>query len=438
MMDIVDKIKKAGVVGAGGAGFPTHVKVSCKADVVIANGAECEPLLRVDQLIMQKYAKQIVQAMMLVMAQTGAKKGIICLKKHYHDAVTELEKHITDKIEIMLLDGYYPAGDEQQMVYEVTGKVVPTGGLPLDVGAVVINVSTLLNITNAMAGGVVTDKHVSVVGEVNKPITIKVPIGTSYRKLIKMADGPEDDSEYTLIIGGPCMGKLSNDWDDVVTKTTGGIIVLPNAHFLVGMKKDNYRRDVKLAKAVCCQCSLCTQLCPRNSMGLNVEPHKAMRAIAQEKGDLLSEVNGVFSCCDCGLCTYFACNFGLNPSAMMTRIKGELLKQGVKPKKEVYGNVDSDIDLKKVPVKRLMARLGVSKYSKDTPLIEENFEVNSVKIPLKMHIGAPCEARVAEKTMVNKGDLIADTDKLGASIHASIDGVVTNVTNEYIEIVRRV
>ncbi len=435
-MGIIDKIKKAGVVGVGGAGFPTHVKADCKADIVIANGTECEPLLRVDQLVMANYAEQIVCGLKELVAYTGASAGVICLKKHYHDAINELNKYIDGNISLKLLDGYYPAGDEQQMVYEVIGKVVPTGGLPLDVGAVVVNVSTLVNVSNAMQDKPVTDKRVTVVGEVANPITVKVPIGTPVSKLIDIADGPKNVHDYTLIIGGPCMGILSNDWDQAVTKTMGGVIVLKNTHSLVAQKMDNYKRDVKLAKAVCCQCSLCSQMCPRNLLGLNVEPHKVMRAIAQDKGDLITSVNGVFSCCSCGLCTSYACNFGLNPSAMMTRVKEGLIKQGVKPQKEVYGKIDSEIDLKKVPVKRLMARLGVSKYNVDTPLIEDEIDVDRVRLPLIMHIGQPCDAVVCIGDMVKKGDLIADTDKLGAKIHASIDGRVNDVADDYIEIVR--
>jgi len=437
-MSIVDKIRDAGIVGAGGAGFPTHVKVNCKAEYVIANGAECEPLLRVDQLIMQHYADKVVAGMEAVMEATGASQGVICLKEHYHDAVDALIKAVQGKkgIRLQLFKSYYPAGDEQQMVYEVTGRVVPTGGLPLDVGAVVNNVSTLVNIADAMNGKPVTDKFVTVNGEVGKPITIQVPIGTPVEELIAEAQGPSNREDYTLIIGGPCMGKLTNDWSTPVTKTTGGVLVMKNSHPLICKKTPNIDNDIKLAKAVCCQCSLCTQMCPRNALGLNVQPHKAMRAAANANGDILGEINGLFSCCDCGLCTYYACNFGLSPSRMMQQMKAGLAQKGIRPKKEVHGAVDPDIALKKVPVSRLISRLGINQYDVMTPFIENGFTANKVHIPLSMHIGAPAVPVVSKGSHVDKGNLIADIKEkaLGAKIHASITGTVTDVTEKYIEI----
>lgn len=135
-MSLIDNIRDAGIVGAGGAGFPTHVKVNCKAEYIIANGAECEPLLRVDQQLMRDHADMVVKGILAVQESTGAAHAVICLKEHYHDAVVALKKAAEGTgVEIKLFKSYYPAGDEQQMVYEVTGRVVPTGGLPLDVGA---------------------------------------------------------------------------------------------------------------------------------------------------------------------------------------------------------------------------------------------------------------------------------------------------------------
>ena len=219
------------------------------------------------------------------------------------------------------------------MVYEITGRVVPTGGLPLDVGAVVCNVSTLLNISNALDGTPVVDKYVTVGGEVSNPVTVKVPIGTPISMLLRQAGAPADMSGYTIVLGGPCMGKLTDDLDTPVTKTTGGILVFPKDHPLIDKKTADVDRDMKLAKAVCCQCSMCTQLCPRNALGLNVQPHKAMRAAANADGRLLGDLNGIFSCCDCGVCSYYACNFGLSPSRMMQRMKAALAGEGIKPTK---------------------------------------------------------------------------------------------------------
>jgi Na+-translocating ferredoxin:NAD+ oxidoreductase RnfC subunit len=440
MQEILQKIEAAGVVGAGGAGFPAHVKANCKAETVIANGAECEPLLNVDQYVMRDHAADIADGMQAVMQATGAKKGVICTKKHYHDAVIALQNAIKgrDGLSLKLLDSVYPAGDEQVMVYEVTGRVVPTGGLPIDVGAVVFNVSTLCNISGAMNGVPVTDKTVTVAGEVKTPLTVGVPVGTPVQRLIERAGGPKQAAGYVAIIGGPCMGVLERDWSVPVTKTTGGVIVVKQDHPLVYAKTDDLERDIKLAKAVCCQCSLCTQMCPRNALGLKVEPHKAMRAAANGDGTLLGDVNGVFSCCNCGLCTYYACNFGLNPSAMMTRMKEGLMKAGVKPDKRVAYPVSESYALNKLPVMRLSSRMRVTQFETDAPYTDAALSVDRVVIPLKMHIGAPSEPVVNAGARVGKGGLIAriPNGKLGANIHASIDGTVEAV-NETNIVIRR-
>jgi Na+-translocating ferredoxin:NAD+ oxidoreductase RnfC subunit len=427
-MGITDKIRDAGVVGAGGAGFPTHVKINCKADVVLANGAECEPLLRVDQQVMQCYAQEIVEGVRLVMRQTGAKEGVIALKGHYKDAISALEREIggAGDVRLCIMKSYYPAGDEQQIVYEVTGRVVPTGGLPLDVGAVVCNVSTLADITNAQKGIPVTEKYVTVGGAVARPCTVKVPVGAAAAGLVEYAGGTTEACSY--IVGGPCMGAVSESLDFPVTKTTGGILAIPKGHYLLSRKDD--RQSLQLIQAACCQCSYCTQMCPRNALGLNVAPHKAMRAVANGL-NLLEDANGTFSCCDCGICTYQACNFGLKPHKIMSQMKAGLLRAGVKARKEVYTAVDSAFDMKKLPVSRLISRLGIKKYDVPAPIRHDLLDVKTVRIPLKMHVGAPAVPVVEKGRMVGKGDLVADIREgaLGARVHASITGRVTGVTD---------
>jgi Na+-translocating ferredoxin:NAD+ oxidoreductase RnfC subunit len=148
-----------------------------------------------------------------------------------------------------------------------------------------------------------------------------------------------------------------------------------------------------------------------------------MRAAAYGDSKLLGDFNGLFSCCDCGICTYYACNFGLKPSAIMQGLKRELTGSSVKPKKEVYGSVDSGFDTKKLPTARLIARLGISQYDVPAPMAED-IKTDVVRIPLKMHIGAPCAPVVKTGDSVQKGMLIADVQGMGARIHASITGTV--------------
>ncbi|MDR2048872.1 MAG: SLBB domain-containing protein [Treponema sp.] len=436
-MSLIDLVRDAGIVGAGGAGFPAHVKLDAKPEYLIANGAECEPLLRSDRRIMEKSAAGIIRAMQAVAGHTGARKLVVATKTHYEAAVEALEKAAAGTgVVLHLMKSTYPSGDEQTLVYDITGRVVPTGGLPLDVGAVVSNVATLLNIARALDGKPVINKVITVSGAVKNPVTVEAPIGTPIGALIEAAGGFESGNpgDYEVILGGPLMGFLAKDLDEPVTKTTGGVLPLPKGHKLLAYKRINIERQARLAKAVCCQCSVCTQLCPRASLGLGVEPHKAMRALSAEKGNLLGNPNGLFSCCDCGLCSYYACNFGLSPSVIMGTFKKALMGRGVKPKKEVKGAVDPGIENKKVPVARLLARLSLSKYDRDAPLVPFTVKVPELRIPLKMHIGSPCKAAVEKGAAVNAGTVIGIPQGLGAVIHAPVSGKVTEVTGEYIAI----
>lgn len=434
-MELNKIVCDAGILGAGGAGFPTHVKINCKAEYVLANGAECEPLLRVDQQVMQVYAADVVKGIRAVKEFTGAKKAVICLKEHYHDAVTALQKVVKefDDVELHLLDAYYPAGDEQQIVYEVTGRVVPTGGLPLDVGAVVCNVSTLVNIVDAMEGKKVIEKYVTVGGAVKNPVTVKVPVGISLKEVLAAAGGTTEDCNY--IIGGPCMGRVVDTLDIPVTKTTGGLLAIPKNHPLLAQKDESL--NLKRMMAVCCQCSMCTQMCPRNALGLNVQPHKAMRSLANGI-DLLGDFNGIFSCCNCGLCTYYACNFGLKPSQVMQTLKSAIASSGTRARKEVFTTPDGGLENKKVPVSRLVARLGLSKYDVPAPMQSKALTTDCVRIFLRMGVGAPSVPKIKVGDKVRKNQLIADIaeGKLGVKMHASISGTVSDITSDYIEIRR--
>lgn len=432
-MGLIEQIRDAGVVGAGGAGFPTDRKLNCKAEILIINGIECEPLLRTDRHVMELYAPEIVKTVRTIRDFLGAKRAVIALKEHYEDATAALQAAVKGtKVEIYLSEAFYPAGDEQNLVYCVTGRTVPTGGIPLDVGCVVSNVSTVLNIAQAIEGKPVTEKMVTVGGSVAKPVTVSCAIGTPLSKLLEAAGGAVGDCTY--IIGGPLMGAVTDDLSQPVTKTTGGLLAIPRKHSLLA-KKTVGARDAALARAVCSQCSMCTQMCPRNALGLNVQPHKAMRAFASGNQSLLGDVNGVFSCCDCGICTYYACNFGLKPSKAMQQAKTLLQAGGVKPVKEVKYETDGGIDNKRLPTGRLLLRLDLKQYDKDAPMAGF-VDTDYVKIPLKMHIGGPDRALAAVGQRVTKGQLIAEPQGMGANIHASIDGTVTAVTDEFIEIRR--
>lgn len=437
---IIDLVREAGVVGAGGAGFPTHVKLAAKADLVIANGAECEPLLHVDQTIMQHQADRLITGLEAAMQAVGATRGVIATKKHYHDAVEALEKAIRGKtgLSLYLMDSYYPAGDEKSLIHDVTGEVVRSAKLPADYGCVVCNLGTLVNVAGALEGKAVTDKLVTVCGDVPQPATLQAPVGTSMREIIAATGFIGDENSHAVIEGGPLMGILRKDWDAPVSKTTGGLVVLPREHHLIAQITMTVERQVKIAMAVCCQCNMCTIMCPRNALGLHVEPHKAMRAIANGDSKLLGDVNSVLACCSCNLCTHYACNFGLTPGTVMTNIKNELLRAGVRPVTEREVILDQSLDTKRIPISRLIARMGLSDYNRPALFNPQALTPMSVTLPLKQHAGAPAQPVVRAGDRVQKGQVIANIaqNTLGANVHASIDGTVDAVTGSAIRINR--
>ena len=437
-MSIVDSVRAAGVVGAGGAGFPTHVKLNGKAEYVIANGAECEPLLRVDQLLMQRQAELVVRGMELAMEATGAMYGVIATKAHYHDAVSALEKALgrRKKITLHLMDSYYPSGDEKSIIYEVTGRVVPSGKLPLDVGCVVSNVASLVNIANAVEGKPVIHKDVTIGGDVPSPVTVTVPVGSPIREVMALSGFKGSQQDYALIVGGPCMGKTEENWDAPITKTTGGLLLLKRSHLLIQRRTLSPERLYKVALAVCCQCSQCTQMCPRNALGLGVQPHKAMRALITGNGAMIGDPKAILGCSSCGICTNYACHMGLLPSEVMAMYKAELGKAGVRPVPEENIQTDPFIVQKRVPVKRLIARMGLSAYDVPAPYTDTGYQPKAVYLPLRQHVGKPAEPIVKVGDRVRAGDVIADSPEksLGARIHASIDGRVTAVDGNGIQI----
>ncbi|QNO13997.1 SLBB domain-containing protein [Alkalicella caledoniensis] len=437
--NLISLIQGAGIVGAGGAGFPTHVKVKAKAEYVIVNGAECEPLLRVDQQLMYYKAEEMIIGLKAVVQETGAKKGIIALKKKYHAAIEKLEKLTKDDetIEVFTLGDFYPAGDEQITVYEVLNRIVPEGGIPLQVGVVVINVETLINVYYAKKGLPVTEKYVTVTGEVNKPVTLKVPLGVSINEMIQLAGGPTV-AEFEIVDGGPMMGKLVEDIHSPITKTTKGLIVLPKEHPLVKGKRKSIEATLREAKTACCHCSLCTEVCPRNLIGHKLHPDKLMRIASYNSTcENNSSVTEAFLCCECGLCE-LACIMDLQPWKLNSFLKGRLSAAGIKnDNNRKPEEVNQFRGYRKFPVKKLIARLSLEKYNVDAPLIESVDEtVKGVVLSQKQHIGAMAQPLVQVGDVVKKGDPVANVNdgQLGAMIHASISGTVKSINQKGIEI----
>ena len=434
--ELSNVLRQSGVVGAGGAGFPTYAKLDGRAETIILNCAECEPLLKLHRQLLEKYAREIVETFHLIGRTVGAKDIVIGIKKAYKKTVEALDECIEDYdgVRLGLLDEVYPAGDEVVLIYEVTGKTVRPGGLPIESGVAVFNVETIYNVYRALKQGApVTDKLVSVVGEVERPVTVRVPLGCTIGEAVSMAGGVTvKDAVY--FIGGPMMGSIGTDAQPV-TKTTNAILVLPKDHLLIQSKSRKASIDLKRAAASCCQCTMCTDLCPRNLLGHPVEPHKFMRAATckdmQEPGIF---VNTMF-CCSCGLCELYSCMQGLAPRTLMTEYKAGLRAAGLKPPQAAAKPVGKEREYRKVPMKRLMARLNLTKYDREAPLNDAAIDVRKVKVLLDQHIGAPALPVVKAGDHVERGQMIAEPGKgLSVAIHASVSGKVVDVKEKYVMI----
>lgn len=430
-------LQQSGIVGAGGAGFPTYAKLDERAETIILNCAECEPLLKLHRQLLEKHAREIVETFHMIGQTVGAKDIVIGIKKAYKKTIEALNDCIGDYpgIRLGLLDEVYPAGDEVVLIYEVTGKVVRPGGLPIEIGVAVFNVETVYNVYRAVkAQTPVVDKLVSVVAEVESPVTVRVPIGTPMEEVVLMAGGVTTRNPV-YFIGGPMMGYIGAA-SQPVTKTTNAILVLPEDHLIIQKKNAKASIDLKRAAASCCQCTMCTDLCPRDLLGHPVDPHKFMMAATckdMQKPDIFLDT---MFCSSCGLCEMYSCMQSLSPRSLMAEYKQGLRAHGLKPPQGVVPKpVGPEREYRKVPMERLMARLDLTQYDREAPLQDDTKDVRKVRIMLSQHIGAPAEAVVKPGDTVQAGQMIAQPGKgLSVGIHASISGKVAEVSEKFIVI----
>lgn len=431
--ELVKIVKDSGVVGAGGAGFPTYAKLDKRTDTIILNCAECEPLLKLHRQLLERNAYEILSTLSLISTTVGAEKIIIGIKGSYKNALAAIEHFSAtfDNISVCRLPEVYPAGDEIVLIHEATGKTVRPGALPISVGVTVFNVETIYNVYRALQGETVTHKYVTVAGEVVRPMTLRVPIGTSIGELIDYAGGETLD-DTAIVLGGPMMGTLGNRFD-VVKKTTNAVLVLPADHYIVKKKQENTSIDIKRAMAACCQCTYCTDLCPRHLLGHPIDPAHFMLN-ASFSFDREPYLDAAY-CSSCGLCEMYSCGQGLSPRLLLAAAKAENRAKGLKPNPSKGKEIPAARRYRRVPMKRLAARIGVDKYNKTAPMLDDEIKPKSVTIMLSQHIGAPAKAIVLPGDSVKAGQVIAvAVEGLCVNIHSSIDGRVTAVNDKFIKI----
>ncbi len=286
---IIDIVKESGIIGMGGAGFPMYVKLMPKTavDTVLLNGCECEPLLTADHRLMLEYSDDIIFGLQAILKAVNAQKGIIVVEDNKPDAAQLLKEKTAglENIEVFVAKTKYPQGAEKMLIKNVTGRKVPNGGLPADVGCVVANVSTSKAISDAIQKGLpITERVVTVTGDrVRNPGNFMVKIGTSAKELLDYCGGVEGDAPYTVKIGGMMMGAVQNTLDVATTKCSNGVTVF----------------DVDNTQAVeCIQCGRCVDVCP-------MELRPLRYAMYADKEDWAAcKAEGVMNCLECRCCEY--------------------------------------------------------------------------------------------------------------------------------------
>jgi Na+-translocating ferredoxin:NAD+ oxidoreductase RnfC subunit len=430
----IQDIKNRGIVGAGGAGFPTYIKLNAHPDTLIMNAAECEPLLHKDIEILRHHLEEVLEGFRLAMQITGARQGIIGIKEKHGDVIARLESTISKNIRLQTIGDFYPAGDEVLLVYLTTRRIIQPGQLPVSVGCVVQNVETLLNIARAHP---VVEKYISVAGAIESPATIRVPIGISFADILRQFK--INVKNYVLRTGGLMMGELVTDLNQTVTKRTGALIVLPPDHHCITMyqRYSTPQMTDRTAKSSCDQCSYCTEFCPRYLIGHPVRPETAMRNRMFTRQEISLLDPGSAFCCECNLCTMFACPESLDPKGATVIEKRILQQQGAKWE-GLPVSPHPMMDFRKVPTKKLMQRLDVIMYKDEGPLQEFVFQPENLTVNLQQHAGKAARPAVEKGDRVEKYQIIADAPvEVSAPVHSPVSGTISEVNENNIVIQRQ-
>jgi Na+-translocating ferredoxin:NAD+ oxidoreductase RnfC subunit len=387
---------------------------------------------------MEHMAADVVAGVIASMQAIGATQGVIGVKAKKKAAVEAVQAATKGTpVRVQLLGDYYPAGDEYDLVYAVTQRLIPPQGIPLNVGVVVNNVETLANIAAANRGEPVIRKTVTLAGAMKKPVSLTVPVGTTYREAIEAAGGLTTD-DPVLLIGGLMMGRTSENLDTPITKTDTGAVILPRHHHVIERKLKPAQVQAHIGKSACDQCRYCTEFCPRYLLGYQVEPHQVMRSLAFTATDAQYWNQLAMNCCSCGLCTLYACPEELFPKEACDSSKAAMKAANLKWTGKAPTKPHGMYDGRRVPIKSLAQKLDVLAYDVPAPL--ENLRIEPRRVTLMLKQGAGVANRPLVKTgdRVKAGQQIGEIPEgqLGAIIHASVDGIVKEVGNDRIVIER--
>ena len=353
--------------------------------------------------------------------------ALLCVKEHTAARLKLKDgAKLSDRIILKTLPDVYPMGDEISLIYQATGRVVKPGNLPITSGVIVLNVETLYNVARAVkTGEPVMEKLVTIGGDIPEAIVVKVPIGTSVAELFER-NSIEIPEGHTVLDGGPSMGKLIDPEKAVVTKTTKSLLILPENCEAVMSKYLDGPKSIARAETACCQCTRCTDMCPRALLGYPLEPHKMVRTAKSAVKVMPEMVLSATLCCGCGICESLACSQGISPKAVINEYKSLLAKNKMRYVGKDEVSPAPEREYRMVPSERWANTLGVARFDKVAKYIGAQMDYDSVEIYFRQHIGAPSVPCVEDGAIVQKGDKIAEAaEGLSLPQYASISGRVT-------------
>lgn len=424
-------LQSCGIVGAGGAGFPSYAKLAEGAEFLVINCAECEPLIYTDFMLMREKMDKIVGGAQIIMENTGIKHSYISIKEHRGHMLGYTDGQVLGKgVSVKLLPNVYPMGDEINLIYETTGRVVKPGCLPITSGIIVFNGETVYNVWRAynMHRPVVSDWF-TIGGDIPKRYVVKTPIGTRLKDVFDQLGVTFNPDTHVIINGGPSMGKIDDLNTIVVNRTSKSFLILPKTARAVKNKQVHIDDMLRRAASACCGCTRCTEMCPRHTLGYPIEPHKMIRvATGNAAVDHPELVTTASLCCSCGICAEVCCQ-EISPKDVILNLKGILAKNKLRftPGNEEY-HVSADRPNRMIASHRWEDILNVHKYDVVPEFVFEKLKVKRVEVPMGTHIGAKAIPAVKIGDMVEEAQRIADAAP-GLSIpqFASISGKVTYV-----------
>ena len=421
-------LQNAGIVGAGGAGFPTYAKLSDEADLLCVNCSECEPLMYTDFILNREEMAKIVKGAELIMAATNIKHTYLAIKVHRAEALGYADGQVLgENVSIKYLPSVYPIGDEIGLIYETTGRLIKAGNLPITAGVIVMNAETVYNAHEAIVSGKpLVEKWLTIAGDIPEKFTLKVPLGMRVSDIFKQL-GIKVDSDHVIIDGGPSMGSISSPDRAVIKKTTKSILILPKTTRCVENKQSNIDDMLRRAASACCGCTRCTEMCPRYQLGYPLEPHKLIRAALNSAAEDYPELIATASlCCSCGVCAEVCCQ-DISPKDVILNLKKILAKNKIKFVADKDYPVNPDRPYRMIKSSKWKDMLGVLKFDAIPTYIPKKLTAQRVEIPTSQHIGAPSVPCVNVGDRVNEGDMIATAGQgLSVPQYASISGKVVS------------